>query len=158
MKHVAPERWWTVPAIALPGGAVAALLPETLPYTTAVAWAARVVIPLTIVLAAASYPRYLAAPAAAVAALIAITVARCARADLAFWRWQPSWVLQELAHPLSLTACFIGLCFAVLVLSVTRDIRRVGIDLPAGACKHCHYHAGRNKVCPECGKPNPHAV
>ena len=57
MKHVAPERWWTVPAIALPGGAVAALLPETLPYTTAVAWAARVVIPLTIVLAAASYPR-----------------------------------------------------------------------------------------------------
>lgn len=157
MKYVAPERWWTVPAIALPGGALAALLPEVLPYAAAITWATRVVIPLTITLAAASYPRYLAAPAAAVASLLGITIARCARSDIAFWRWQPSWVLQELAHPISLAACFIGLCFAVLLLGVTRSVRRVGVDLPPGACKHCGYHAARNKICPECGRVNPDA-
>lgn len=158
MRLVEPSRWWLVPAIAFPGGIAAALLPEVLPYTTAVSWAARVVIPLAILIAVAAYPRYLAAPAAAVAALVGITVARCARADLAFWNWSPRWVLQELAHPLTLAACFFGFTVAFLALLFIRRVRRVGVDLPPGACKHCHYHAGRNKICPECGKPNPNAV
>ena len=111
-------------------------------------------IPLTIVLATAAYPRGLAAPAAATITLLGITASRCARADLAFWQWDPTWVTRELTHPLSAMGCFTGLGFALLLLPFAKKFRCVGINLPAGSCKHCGYNAGSSKICPECGKPN----
>ena len=60
-------------------------------------------------------------------------------------------------HPIALAACGFAAMVASLVVSVLRRWVRVGAETPSGTCRHCGYHAARNKICPECGKVNPNA-
>jgi len=141
--------------IALPGAIAAGLVPELLPKPLGIVLCVNVVLPLAVIVAAAAYPRWWSAFVAGVVALVGFTLTRAAWADHAFWQWKPTWLVGQVLHPIALAACGFATLLASLVVSLLRRWVRVGVETPPGACRHCGYHAGHNKICPECGRVNP---
>jgi hypothetical protein len=158
MRLVHPSRWWLTPAITLPGAVAAALLSEVLPKPLGVVLCVNLLLPATVAVASVAYPRWWSPAIAGAVALLGFTLTRAAWADHAFWQWKPTWIVGQVLHPIALIACAVATLAGSLVVSSLRPWLRVGVDRPSGACRHCGYHAGRNKICPECGKPNPHST
>jgi hypothetical protein len=158
IRYVHPSRWWLLPAIAVPGAVAAGLLPEVLPVPAGIVLSVNLLLPAAIVIAAATYPRLWSPLAAGLLALTAFTLTRAAWYDHQFWQWRPAWLIGQVLHPIVVGACAVGTLLAFAAVLGIRRYARVGVELPSGACEHCGYAAGRNKICPECGKPNPNAT
>lgn len=158
MRYTHPSRWWLIPALAVPGAIGAALLPLVLPHPIGIVLCVNLLLPCTVVIGAAVYPRAWSPIASAPLAMVGFTLTRAFLQDHQFWQWKPTWLVGQVLSPIVVVATLAGAFAAAVAVVVVRTRIRVGLDLPPGACKHCHYPAGRNKICPECGKPNPNAT
>lgn len=157
MKYIDPSTWWKVPAVVLPAAAIAACSPALIGGPAGLRMAVMGLLPASVVLASHLYPRWWAPFAGAVLGWACFCTVLALLAQPAFWKWTGSaWL-----NPISLLTAVSALSGAVigwLGMFGSNHRRRVGRDLPAGACRRCGYDARRAKVCPECGAPNPHAT
>lgn len=165
MRYVPPPRWKFALGGYLATGLVAGLVVSDLgPLLTrsginakfAIAAVVNLVLPASVVLVTAWYPRVRTACAGAVLVTLGFVVGELLRSDWHFWAWPLNFAL-KLAHPMlvagTVVECVIG---SAVALAVAR-FRRVGVPEDPSLCKGCGYSLVglEERLCPECGVRAP---